>query len=197
MSIHGMRHPSCRGPVATTTASQRPVHTVPRGGFSESERPIWACMTIKSWWTSPGRGGCVSPRQPSSSGGWGGGRRGGSRGHRGPTRCALPGGVDLLPGMRTGIHARALLRPAVSGAERIPDLTGRTHAARLSSPPNSLTLPCFLADVPQPVCADARPSPRAGTPSSASFTHPPSCCRSLSRIWASTSSPCAVVVPTQ
>jgi Transposase. len=34
-------------------------------------------------------------------------------------------GVGRLSGTRKGIHASALLRPAVSGAERIPDLTGR------------------------------------------------------------------------
>lgn len=39
------------------------------------------CVTIKSRWASPVRGGCGSPRRPSSSEGWGGGRRRDSWGH--------------------------------------------------------------------------------------------------------------------
>jgi hypothetical protein len=37
--IHGMRHPSRRGPIATTTASQRPVHTVPRAASARQSLP--------------------------------------------------------------------------------------------------------------------------------------------------------------
>ncbi|MER6633782.1 transposase family protein [Streptomyces sp. NPDC000987] len=82
-------------------------------------------------------------------------------------------------------------------AEQIPDLT-RRHARRTNAlTARSPTSPCFWADEPEPICADASPSPPARTPCSASFVRCPFHGRSLSRIWASTSSPCAAAVPKQ
>ncbi len=79
------------------------------------------------------RGGCGSRRRPSSSEGWGGRRRSGFRGHRGPARGALLGRVGRLSGMQMEILACALLLPAVSGGPSRRWPTDATRSAGTSS----------------------------------------------------------------
>ncbi|WP_368857552.1 transposase family protein [Streptomyces sp. GbtcB6] len=81
-------------------------------------------------------------------------------------------------------------------AEQVPDLT-RRHSRRTNALTAQLTdTALFWADVREPICANAWPSPPARTRCSASFAHCPSRRWRLSRVSASTSSPCTAVVPT-
>ncbi|SFF96011.1 hypothetical protein SAMN02787118_11456 [Streptomyces mirabilis] len=199
----------------------------PGGGFHASEMLIRACTTIKSWRASAGRGGCGSPHRPSSSRGWGGGRRGGPRDTEARLAVRSPAGSAACPGSgrrSTRVHCydqRCLADRPVAGRQVRLDLRtrrpvcgngscGRRTLAEQNPDPTRRHAHRTHALTAQLTDNAKFPGGRAGAnlcgrmsltsckdPLLPSFAHSPYRCRSPSRIWASTSSPCAVVVPPQ
>lgn len=144
ISRHGSRHPSCRGPVATTTAPQGPVDSVPRGRFSASKherRRTCAVMFSEVRWA---RSGAF---------------------HSSSTPCRRHRATSAISSSALGSSARGTGHETVGCQRHTVDVT---PSGRPGSQKASAGLPCGRAHIPgrqptataAPACATIFASPQ-------------------------------------